>query len=46
MGQLRRGCQDLLALGLLAAAGAAVLAGIRLPLPVRFTQPGPAGGPA
>ena len=32
-----------LALGLLAAAGAAVLAGIRLPLPVRFTQPGPAG---
>ena len=32
-----------LALGLLAAGGAAVLAGIRLPLPVRFTQPGPAG---
>jgi len=32
-----------LALGLLAAAGAAVLAGIRLPLPVRFTQPAPAG---
>jgi len=32
-----------LALGLLAAAGATVLAGIRLPLPVRFTQPGPAG---
>jgi hypothetical protein len=32
-----------LALGLLAAAGAAVLAGLRLPLPVRFTQPGPAG---
>src|SRR5580658_8575965 len=32
-----------LALGLLAAAGAAVLAGIRLPLPVRFNQPGPAG---
>ncbi|MGC2008950.1 hypothetical protein [Trebonia sp.] len=32
-----------LALGLVAAAGAAVLAGIRLPLPVRFTQPGPAG---
>jgi hypothetical protein len=32
-----------LALGLLAAAGAAVLAGIRLPLPVQFTQPGPAG---
>ena len=29
-----------LALGLLAAAGAAVLAGIRLPLPVRFIQPG------
>jgi hypothetical protein len=32
-----------LALGLLAAAAAAVLAGIRLPLPVRFTRPGPAG---
>jgi hypothetical protein len=32
-----------LALGLLAAAGAAVLVGIRLPTPVRFTQPGPAG---
>jgi hypothetical protein len=32
-----------LALGLLAAAGAAVMAGLRLPLPVRFTQPGPAG---
>jgi hypothetical protein len=32
-----------LALGLLAAAGAAVLAGVRLPLPVRFTQPGPSG---
>jgi hypothetical protein len=32
-----------LALGLLAAAGAAVLAGIRLPLPVQFTRPGPAG---
>jgi hypothetical protein len=32
-----------LALGLLAAAGAAVLAGIRLPLPVQFIQPGPAG---
>jgi hypothetical protein len=32
-----------LALGLLAAAGAAVLAGIRLPMPVRFNQPGPAG---
>src|SRR5580658_7729269 len=32
-----------LALGLLAAAGAAVLAGIRLSLPVRFNQPGPAG---
>jgi hypothetical protein len=32
-----------LALGLLAAAGATVLAGIRLPLPVRFTQPGSAG---
>ena len=32
-----------LALGLLAAAGAAVLAGIWLPLPVQFTQPGPAG---
>jgi hypothetical protein len=31
-----------LALGLLAAAGAAVLAGIRLPLPVRFNRPGPA----
>ena len=31
-----------LALGLLAAAGAAVLAGIRLPLPVQFTQPAPA----
>ena len=34
-----------LALGLLAAAGAAVLAGIRLPLPVRFIQPGPPAGP-
>jgi hypothetical protein len=32
-----------LALGLLAAASAAVLAGIRLPLPVRFNQLGPAG---
>ena len=32
-----------LALGLLAAACCAVLAGIRLPLPVQFTQPGPAG---
>jgi hypothetical protein len=32
-----------LALGLLAAACGVVLAGIRLPLPVRFTQPGPAG---
>ncbi len=32
-----------LALGLLAAAAAAVLAGIRLPLPIQFTQPGPAG---
>jgi hypothetical protein len=31
-----------LALGLLAAAGVAVLAGIRLPLPVRFNQPGAA----
>jgi hypothetical protein len=31
-----------LALGLLAAAGAAVMAGIRLPLPVQFTPPGPA----
>jgi uncharacterized protein YhhL (DUF1145 family) len=32
-----------LALGLLAAASAAVLAGIRLPLPVRFNQLEPAG---
>jgi hypothetical protein len=32
-----------LALGLLAVAGGVVLAGIRLPLPVRATQPGPAG---
>ena len=32
-----------LALGLLAAAGATVLAGIRLPLPVQFSRPGPAG---
>jgi hypothetical protein len=32
-----------LALGLLAAAGTAALAGIRLPLPARFTRPGPAG---
>jgi len=32
-----------LALGLLAAAGAAVLAGLRLPLPVRFAPPGPRG---
>ena len=32
-----------LALGLLAAAGAAVLSGVRLPLPVQFAQPGPAG---
>jgi hypothetical protein len=32
-----------LALGLLAAACCVVLAGIRLPLPVRFPQPGPAG---
>jgi hypothetical protein len=32
-----------LAIGLLAVAGGATLAGIRLPLPVRFTRPGPAG---
>jgi hypothetical protein len=32
-----------LALGLLAAAGAAVLAGLRLPLPAQFSQPGAAG---
>jgi hypothetical protein len=32
-----------LALGLLAVAGGVVLAGIRLPLPVRFTRPGSAG---
>jgi hypothetical protein len=32
-----------LALGLLAAACCVALAGIRLPLPVRFTRPGPAG---
>ena len=32
-----------LALGLLAAAVAAALAGIRLPLPVQFNQPGPDG---
>ena len=32
-----------LAFGLLAAAGAVVLAGIRLPLPVQFTRPGSAG---
>jgi hypothetical protein len=32
-----------LALGLLAAAVAVFLAGLRLPLPVRFNQPGPAG---
>jgi hypothetical protein len=32
-----------LALGLLAAAAAAVLVGLRLPLPVRFHQPKPAG---
>lgn len=32
-----------LALGLLAAACCVVLAGIRLPLPVQFTQPGAAG---
>jgi hypothetical protein len=32
-----------LAIGLLAAAGGAVLAGIWLPLPIRFTRPGPAG---
>ena len=32
-----------LALGLLAAAAAAVLVGLRLPLPVRATRPGPAG---
>jgi uncharacterized protein YhhL (DUF1145 family) len=32
-----------LAIGLLAAACCVVLAGIRLPLPVRFTRPGPAG---
>jgi hypothetical protein len=32
-----------LALGLLAAAVGAVLAGLRLPLPVQFNQPGPAG---
>jgi hypothetical protein len=32
-----------LAIGLLAVAGGATLAGIRLPLPVRATRPGPAG---
>ena len=32
-----------LAIGLLAAAGGAALAGIQLPLPVRPTRPGPAG---
>ena len=32
-----------LAIGLLAAAGGATLAGIRLPLPVRATRPGPVG---
>jgi hypothetical protein len=32
-----------LAIGLLAVAGGAVLAGIRLPLPVRATRPGPVG---
>ena len=32
-----------LAIGLLAAAGGVVLAGIRLPLPIRFIRPGPAG---
>jgi hypothetical protein len=32
-----------LAIGLLAVAGGAILAGIRLPLPVRATQPGRAG---
>jgi hypothetical protein len=32
-----------LAIGLLAIAGGTTLAGIRLPLPVRFTRPGPAG---
>jgi hypothetical protein len=32
-----------LAIGLLAAAGGAAVAGIRLSLPVRFTRPGPAG---
>jgi ABC-2 type transport system ATP-binding protein len=32
-----------LAIGLLAVAGGVVLAGIRLPLPVRATQPGPVG---
>jgi hypothetical protein len=32
-----------LAIGLLAVAGGAILAGIRLPLPIRATRPGPAG---
>jgi Protein of unknown function (DUF3089) len=32
-----------LAIGLLAVAGGVILAGIRLPLPVRATRPGPAG---
>jgi hypothetical protein len=32
-----------LAIGLLAAAFAVILAGLRLPLPVQFNQPGPAG---
>jgi hypothetical protein len=32
-----------LALGLLAASGGAVLAGLLLPLPIRFTRPGPTG---
>ena len=32
-----------LAIGLLAVAGGVTLAGIRLPLPVRATRPGPVG---
>jgi hypothetical protein len=34
-----------LAVGLLAAAGGVVLAGIWLPLPIRFTRPGLVAGP-
>jgi hypothetical protein len=42
LGQLRRGCQDLARSRPAGRRGCPVLTGIRLPLPVQITQPGPA----